>query len=54
LERTIKDLGKAKVPRRRSKGIHNTKDIKSDSTVIPSQVSGLVCNKMDAQDASRL
>jgi hypothetical protein len=48
LERTIKDLGKAKVSRRRNKGIHNKKEIKSDSAVIPSQVPGPVYTKMDA------
>jgi hypothetical protein len=31
LERTNKDLGKAKGMRRRSKGVHNKKEIKSDS-----------------------
>jgi hypothetical protein len=30
LERIIKDLGKAKVLRRSSKGRHNRKEIKSD------------------------
>jgi hypothetical protein len=30
LEKTSKDLGKAKVLRRRSKGGHNRKEIKSD------------------------
>jgi hypothetical protein len=37
LERTIKDLGEAKVSRRSSNGIHNRKYIKSDSAVIPSR-----------------
>jgi hypothetical protein len=54
LERTSKDLGKAKVLRRSSKGGHNRKEIKSDSAATPSQVSGPVCTKMDAQDASGL
>jgi hypothetical protein len=36
LERTIKDLVKAKVLRRRSKRVHNKKDIKSDLAAIPS------------------
>jgi hypothetical protein len=35
LERTIKDLEKAKVSRRRSKGIHNRKEIKSNLAEIP-------------------
>jgi hypothetical protein len=35
---TNKDLGKAKGFRRSSKGVHNRKDIKSDSAVIPSRV----------------
>jgi hypothetical protein len=35
LESTNKDLGKAKGLRRSSKGIHNRKDIKSDSATIP-------------------
>jgi hypothetical protein len=30
LERISKDLGKAKVSRRRRKGVHNRKEIKSD------------------------
>ena len=30
------------------------KEIKSDSTATPSRVPGLVCTKMDAQDASGL
>jgi hypothetical protein len=38
LERTSKDLGKAKVLRRSSKGIHNRKEIKSESAVTPSRV----------------
>jgi hypothetical protein len=48
LERTIKDLGNAKVSRRRSKGAHNKKEIKSYSATIPSRVTGPVCPKMDA------
>jgi hypothetical protein len=48
LERTIKDLEKAKVSRRRSKGTDNRKEIKSDSAVIPFQVLGPICTKMDA------
>jgi hypothetical protein len=47
-------MGKAKVLRRRSKGGHNTKEIKSDSAATPSRVPGPVYTKMDAQDASRL
>jgi hypothetical protein len=54
LERTSKDLGKAKALRRSSKGSHNRKEIKSDSAATPSQVPGQVCTKMDAQDASGL
>jgi hypothetical protein len=54
LERTIKDLIKAKVSRRSSKGVHNRKEIKFDSAVIPSQVPGPVYTKMDAQDAFEL
>jgi hypothetical protein len=54
LERTSKDLGKAKVLRRSSKGVHNRKEIKSESAVTPSRVPGPVYIKMDAQDASRL
>jgi hypothetical protein len=38
LERTSKNLGKAKVLKRSSKGGHNRKEIKSDSAVTPSQV----------------
>jgi hypothetical protein len=49
-----KDLGKAKVWRRRSKCVHNRKEIKSDSVAIPSRVRGPVCTKIDVQDASRL
>jgi hypothetical protein len=30
LERAIKDFGKAMVSRRRSKGVHNREEIKSD------------------------
>jgi hypothetical protein len=37
LERTSKDLGKAKVLRRSSKGGHNRKEIKSDSAATPSR-----------------
>jgi hypothetical protein len=48
LERISKDLGKAKVLRRSSKGIHNRKEIKSDSAAIPSRVPGPVCTKIDA------
>jgi hypothetical protein len=47
-------LGKAKVLRRRSKGVHNRKEIKSESSATPSRVLGPVCTKMDAQDASEL
>jgi hypothetical protein len=47
-------LGKYKVSRRSSKGIHNRKEIKSDSAAIPSWVPRPVCTKMDAQDASEL
>jgi hypothetical protein len=47
MERTIKDLGNAKVSRRSIKGIHNREEIKSDSAAIPSQVLGPVCTKMD-------
>jgi hypothetical protein len=38
LERINKDLGKAKGLRRSSKGVHNKKDIKFGSAVIPSWV----------------
>jgi hypothetical protein len=48
LERTSKDLGKAKVLRRSSKDTHNRKEIKSDSAATPSRVLGLVYTKMDA------
>jgi hypothetical protein len=54
LERTSKDLGKAKVLRRSSKGVHNRKEIKSESVATPSRVTGPVCTKMDAQNASGL
>jgi hypothetical protein len=54
MERTIKDLGKAKVLTRSSKGVHNRKEINSDSAATSSQVLGPVCTKMDAQDASGL
>jgi hypothetical protein len=54
LERTNKDLGKAKVLRRSSKGVHNRKEIKSESATTPSRVPGPVCTEMDAQDASEL
>jgi hypothetical protein len=33
---------------------HNRKEIKSDSAATPSRVPGLVCTKMNAQDASGL
>jgi hypothetical protein len=39
------------VLRRRSKGAHNRKEIKSDSAATPSRVPGPVCTKMDTQDA---
>jgi hypothetical protein len=51
LERIIKDLEKAKVSRRRSKGYYNRKEIQSDWTAIPSRVPRLVYSKTDAQDA---
>jgi hypothetical protein len=51
---TIKDLGKSKVSRKSSKDVHNRKEIKSNSAAIPSRVPGLVCTKMDAQNASGL
>jgi hypothetical protein len=54
LERTSKDLGKAKVLRRSSKGGHNRKEIKSNLAAIPPWVLGPVFTKMDAQDASEL
>jgi hypothetical protein len=54
LEIIIKELGEANVSKRRSKGVHNRKEIKSDSDAIPSQVLGPVCAKMDARDASGL
>jgi hypothetical protein len=54
LERSSKDLEKAKGLRRSNNSVHNRKEIKSDSTTIPSQVPGFVCTKMDAQDASGL
>jgi hypothetical protein len=38
LERTSKDLEKAKVLRRSSKGVHNRKEIKSKSAATPSRV----------------
>jgi hypothetical protein len=47
LEKINKDLGEAKVSRKRSKGVHNRKETKSDFTVIPSQVSGPACTKTD-------
>jgi hypothetical protein len=47
-------LEKAKASKRRSKGVHNRKEIKSDLDVLPSWVSGPVCTKMDAHDASGL
>jgi hypothetical protein len=47
----MKNLGKAKVSRRNNKGVHNRKEIKSDTAVIPSLVTGPVCTKMDARDA---
>jgi hypothetical protein len=47
-------LGKAKVSRSSSKGVHNRKKIKSDSAVIPSRVTGLVCTKIDTQEAYKL
>jgi hypothetical protein len=53
-ERTIKDLEKAKASRRSIKGVHNRKEIKSDSVAIPSRVPELVYTKMDVQDTSRL
>jgi hypothetical protein len=52
LERTTKALGKAKVSRRSSKSVHNRYEIKSDLAGIPSRVIGLVCTKLDIQDAS--
>jgi hypothetical protein len=36
------------VSRRSSKGVHNRKEIESDSTAIPSRIPGPVCTKMDA------
>jgi hypothetical protein len=48
LESISKDLGEAKVLRRRSKGVHNRKEIKSNSDTIPSRVPELVYTKMDA------
>jgi hypothetical protein len=45
---TIKNLGKAKVSRRSSKGVHNKKEIKSDSAAVTSRVLGPVCTKMVA------
>jgi hypothetical protein len=50
LERISKDLGEAKVSRKSSKGIHNVKEIKSDSDTIPSRVPGPIFTKMNAQD----
>jgi hypothetical protein len=41
LERTSKDLGKAKVLRRSNKSGHNRKEIKSDSAATPSRVPAL-------------
>jgi hypothetical protein len=43
---------KAKMSRRSSKGVHNRKEIKSDSDAIPYRVPGPVCTKMDTHDAS--
>jgi hypothetical protein len=43
-----KDLGEAKVSWRSSKGIHNKKEIKSDSDAIPCRAPGPVFTKMDA------
>jgi hypothetical protein len=42
------------VLRRSSKGVHNRKEIKSESAATLSRVPGPVCTKMDAQDASGL
>jgi hypothetical protein len=46
LERTSNDLGKFKVSRS-SKGVHNRKEIKSDSAAILSWALGLVYTKID-------
>jgi hypothetical protein len=47
LERINKDLGKAKLLRSSNKGVHNRKEIKSDSTAILSWVLEPICTKMD-------
>jgi hypothetical protein len=47
-------LGKGLGVEEEQQGRHNRKEIKSDSAATPSRVPGLVCTKMDAQDASRL
>jgi hypothetical protein len=39
---------------RSSKGVHNMKEIKSDSAAIPSCVPRPICTKMDAQDTSEV
>jgi hypothetical protein len=54
MERTRKDMGKAKVSRTSSKGVLNKKEIKSDSATVLSRVLGPVYTKMDAQEASKL
>jgi hypothetical protein len=48
------ELGKGLGVEEEQQGRHNRKEIKSDSAATPSQVPGLVCTKMDAQDASGL
>jgi hypothetical protein len=47
-------LGKGLGVEKEQQGRHNRKEIKSDSAATPSRVAGLVCTKMDAQDASGL
>jgi hypothetical protein len=47
-------LGKGLGVEEEKQGRHKRKEIKSDSAATPSRVSGPVCTKMDAQDASRL
>jgi hypothetical protein len=42
-------LGKTKVLRRSSKGVHNRKEIKSESAATLSRVLGPVYTKMDAK-----
>jgi hypothetical protein len=47
-------LGKVQGVEEEQQDVHNRKEIKSDSAMIPSRVPGPVCTKMDTQDASGL